>query len=41
MPPGEFELIERYFTGRGAVRDDVRLGVGDDAAVGRNQLDIC
>ena len=33
MPPGEFELIERYFTGRGAVRDDVRLGVGDDAAV--------
>ena len=33
MPPGEFELIERFFTGRGAVRDDVRLAVGDDAAV--------
>jgi len=33
MPPGEFELIERFFTGRGATRDDVRLGVGDDAAV--------
>ena len=33
MPPGEFELIERYFTGLGAVRDDVRQSVGDDAAV--------
>jgi thiamine-monophosphate kinase len=33
MPPGEFELIERFFTGRGAARDDVRLAVGDDAAV--------
>ena len=33
MPPGEFELIGRYFTGRGAVRDDVRISVGDDAAV--------
>ena len=33
MPPGEFELITRHFTGRGAVRDDVRLSVGDDAAV--------
>ena len=33
MPPGEFELIERFFTHRGAVRDDVRLGVGDDAAL--------
>jgi thiamine-monophosphate kinase len=33
MPPGEFELIARYFTGRGAVRDDVRISVGDDAAV--------
>ena len=30
---GEFELIERYFTGRGALRDDVMLGVGDDGAV--------
>ena len=33
MPPSEFELIERYFTGRGAVRADVRLSVGDDAAI--------
>jgi thiamine-monophosphate kinase len=33
MPPGEFELIGRHFTGRGAMRDDVRLSVGDDAAV--------
>ncbi|MGB5132309.1 MAG: thiamine-phosphate kinase [Steroidobacteraceae bacterium] len=33
MPPGEFELIARHFTGRGAVRDDVRISVGDDAAV--------
>jgi thiamine-monophosphate kinase len=33
MPPGEFELIERYFTGRGAARADVRLSVGDDAAI--------
>lgn len=33
MTIGEFELIERYFTGRGARRGDVRLGVGDDAAV--------
>ena len=33
MPPGEFELIGRHFTGRGAVRDDVRIAVGDDAAV--------
>lgn len=30
---GEFELIDRYFTGRGALRDDVKLGVGDDGAV--------
>jgi thiamine-monophosphate kinase len=33
MPTGEFELIERHFTGRGARRADVRIGVGDDAAV--------
>ncbi len=33
MPPGEFELIARYFTGRGAARDDVKISVGDDAAV--------
>lgn len=30
---GEFELIERYFTARGALRNDVTLGVGDDGAV--------
>lgn len=29
----EFELIRHYFTGRGARRGDVRVGVGDDAAV--------
>jgi thiamine-monophosphate kinase len=29
----EFELIERYFRGCGATRADVRVGVGDDAAV--------
>jgi len=33
MPPGEFELIARHFTGRGAARGDVRISVGDDAAV--------
>lgn len=33
--PGEFELIARYLTGRGARRDDVSLGVGDDAAIVR------
>ena len=30
---GEFELIARHFTGRGAARGDVRAGVGDDGAV--------
>lgn len=29
----EFALIRRYFTGLGARRDDIVLGVGDDAAV--------
>lgn len=33
MPIGEFALIERYFRACGAGRDDVRLGVGDDAAL--------
>lgn len=33
MPLSEFELIERYFRRCGAVRADVRLGVGDDAAL--------
>jgi thiamine-monophosphate kinase len=28
----EFELIDRFFTGTGVARDDVILGIGDDAA---------
>jgi len=31
--PGEFELIGRHFTGRGARREDVLTAVGDDGAV--------
>ncbi len=30
---GEFDLIRRFFTGIGAARSDVELGVGDDAAL--------
>jgi thiamine-monophosphate kinase len=33
MPLSEFGLIERYFRKCGAMRADVRLGVGDDAAL--------
>ena len=33
MPLNEFELIERYFRDLGVARADVRLGVGDDAAL--------
>ncbi|EQD59183.1 Thiamine-monophosphate kinase [mine drainage metagenome] len=33
MPLSEFELIERYFRGCGQRREDVIIGVGDDAAV--------
>lgn len=33
MALSEFELIKHYFTGLGASRDDVILGVGDDAAL--------
>lgn len=33
MPAGEFELIERHFTRRGAPREDVLAGVGDDGAL--------
>lgn len=33
MPPSEFALIERYFRKAGAMRSDVLLGVGDDAAL--------
>lgn len=35
MPLGEFELIERYLSRLGERRDDVILGVGDDAALVR------
>jgi len=31
----EFKLIDQFFAGRGALRDDVRIGIGDDAAVTR------
>lgn len=33
MPLGEFELIDRFFRHVGATRPDVRLGIGDDAAL--------
>ena len=33
MPRSEFSLIRDYLTGLGASREDVRLGVGDDAAL--------
>ncbi|WP_435103813.1 thiamine-phosphate kinase [Arhodomonas sp. AD133] len=33
MPLSEFGLIERYFSGLGAIREDVSLGIGDDAAL--------
>ncbi|HEV2271058.1 MAG TPA: thiamine-phosphate kinase [Steroidobacteraceae bacterium] len=33
MPLSEFELIDRYFRACGAKRADVRMGVGDDAAI--------
>jgi len=33
MALSEFELIDRFFRDCGAVRSDVRLGIGDDAAV--------
>jgi thiamine-monophosphate kinase len=39
MPLTEFALIERYFTGCGAARRDVELGVGDDAALLRPAAD--
>lgn len=32
VPPGEFEIISRYFS-RGSTRSDVALGIGDDAAL--------
>lgn len=30
---GEFQLIDRHFTALGATRNDVVLGIGDDAAL--------
>ena len=33
MPLSEFELIDRYFRNCGLKRPDVRLGIGDDAAL--------
>lgn len=33
MSLSEFNLIERYFTGRGVQRADVTLGIGDDCAL--------
>ncbi len=39
MPLSEFELIERYFRSCGQRREDVTLGVGDDAAVLRCPAD--
>jgi thiamine-monophosphate kinase len=33
MALSEFDIIARYFTGKGPRRDDVVLGVGDDAAL--------
>ena len=33
MPASEFELIERFFTRRGARREDAIAGVGDDGAL--------
>ncbi|HSH30248.1 MAG TPA: thiamine-phosphate kinase [Thiohalobacter sp.] len=35
MPLSEFDLIARHFTGLTPARDDIRLGIGDDAAVVR------
>jgi thiamine-monophosphate kinase len=39
MPANEFELIERHFTRRGAQREDVLAGVGDDGALVAGPLD--
>jgi thiamine-monophosphate kinase len=33
VPLSEFDLIDRFFRGCGAKRADVRVGVGDDAAI--------
>jgi thiamine-monophosphate kinase len=39
MPLSEFDVIERYFNVAGAQRDDVVLGIGDDAALLRVPAD--
>lgn len=39
MPVGEFELIERFFATGFGERDDVILGIGDDAALVRVPAD--
>lgn len=36
----EFDLIRRFFSGRGALRDDVAIGIGDDGAVLRVEHDV-
>jgi thiamine-monophosphate kinase len=33
MPPGEFDIIDRYFRRPFRGRDDVVIGIGDDGAV--------
>ncbi len=33
MPQSEFDIIKDYFTGQRVKRDDVSLGIGDDAAI--------
>ena len=33
MPQSEFNIIEQYFTRQRVQRDDVKLGIGDDAAI--------
>ncbi|HED19486.1 MAG TPA: thiamine-phosphate kinase, partial [Gammaproteobacteria bacterium] len=39
MTISEFDIIERFFKRRTAVRDDVVLGIGDDAALLRVPAD--
>lgn len=41
MTISEFDIIERYFLGAGASREDVILGIGDDAALVRTSRDTC
>ncbi len=45
MSADEFDIIDRFFTRQPVTRDDVRLGIGDDAAVvqvpGDSELVLC